>query len=450
MLVITDKTAIYESGYLSRYDMECLNLQKLKRCCRPDVTEMDETEQEVLNEIMLKNVVFDIKMDIIVLNLFKGGYICEEIFRNMQRFLGRETKMCEWKINERLMNYVKRRVCFAAFLWALATSGYPGFANSLLDTLEKKRFSTISSQMNKMPFVQRRRMHLMVKQLKYVSDSKTFENPVSFIRRLAIRFKENFVAETEVNKKRKLADMYFAVLAVELDNFSFLRNNFVTDKSVATEIRSVIPFTSNPTMNEALLNGRVAEMTALGGDIRTARSMIQDVITVVLNTEECPESGNLVYLQLNVFLRDYEVNPSKEKKQYYIEMGFNGLRLLRVIDDEFMAYFKISFMLRIIFCALDLSISGRPLSFQPCRKSLKTAQYFLAEVEKVVQQYGPRKTMSYNLAMGRLLHITGNFERAIERIKEAKLLAQKGGFVEYQNINEYEKSLSCGVNNIVK
>jgi hypothetical protein len=221
-----------------------------------------------------------------------------------------------------------------------------------------------------------------------------------------------------------------------------MKNNFVSVKALMSEIRRIIPFTSNPVINEALLNCRISEVSALSGKVAEAVSIMQDVMAIMLNSETCPESGNLFYSHLNVLLHNYEHFPTDEKKTYYLEMGYNGLRMIRDLQEDISANWKVYFMLRMSFCALDLSINGRPLYFKPKDINLQTVQCFLSEIENVVDLFGKRRKMMFHLASGRMMHLKGMDIEAVAHLTKAMDLALEGGFVESQSISDYMKNIS--------
>jgi hypothetical protein len=419
--------------------MEYLDLWKLKRYCRPDANEMDEIEIEIIHEILLKFLIIDVDICSISDALSKGGYITAQVSRNIDRVIGTKLYQGELKVTKRVTNYLTNKISFVALLWALSASGYQRIANLLLASLERARLSSVSLPIKKASVLKSKETHLLVKQLKLISDSKTFDNPVAFIRRLAIRFKETFALEQ--NDKRKKADRYFAILAVELDNSTFMTNKFVSVRSLVSELRRVLPFTSNSTMNEALINGRIAEIKAISGEVNEAVSMMQDLVPVIYITEACPETGNMYYMTLNILLQTFERNPTADMKQHFIEMGYNGLHFIRVLDVDIMNYWNVCYTLKIIFCVLGLSISGRPLCLSVEANMLQTAQYFLSEIKDVVNVYGIRKVMCYKLAIGRLLHLQGHQRKAAEYLKEARALAMQGEFIELKSIDEYHKSI---------
>lgn len=83
--------------------MECLDLQRLRRCCRPVATEFDEAEIQVINDVSL----YQIDTKKVVDKLQEADYISLETAKSVERHLRSQSEL---NVNQ------STKECLATFL----------------------------------------------------------------------------------------------------------------------------------------------------------------------------------------------------------------------------------------------------------------------------------------------------------------------------------------------
>ena len=399
---------------------------------------MTNHEKTIVKDILLTYFLKFIDADAVVFNLLNGGYIDDEAYKYVIA-APREGQMDPGSTRDVVIRLTDT-VGFVAFLWSLCTSGYNKLANCLLQTLNYDD-TTFPKTVTKLEPSMPTSIKNLVSYLKFISDTRMAGDPSELLRKFSMRTREKLMCEQKIVQRVRLADKYFAILSVELDNFTYLENNYLTFEALCTEIERIVPQTGNPALHEALYNSRRAEVFYIKGNVEITRSLMEDSLSTMVNTVVCAETANILYQQLNVLLREYERFPSVENKQNYLDLGEKGIRLLSSLEDDFRNYFLVTFMQRLVLCALDIGITGQPIA-SGCEKShLEQSRRFLDDIKQELPKYGLRRNMLYSLSTARLQQLSGDKRGAMKNVEEAERMAKEGKYAEYANIKTYRDLL---------
>lgn len=382
------------------------------------------------------NVVLSLREELIkcvepltfVSNLFRSGYVRKNFYKSIQLLFKNGEK------REEIISYVVDslpfQVEFSALVINLDKCGY----NKLAARLFLKLFEhNVDCRIHNSETESRTKLQTFFRNLKRMVHDSQFKNPRHALRSMAVRFKADLESEIDENRRQLLADRCVAIIGVEIDAFydSLACESEITQEGMFSEMRNLIPHTSNPSVTETIYYTRQANMNAFHGNIEHAGSMLVQARSSAFNIENCLEITNMLYVEVYVKLWEFELNPSKAVLDSIMFWGRIGLASLETQCEATNVMWRRMFILRMVFALLGIGNRANIIpQYTVDPASLKEAQTLLAKVDKNWSGIEVRREMFYCVARARLNEQLQNFKEAKYFIDRAKLLALQGRFLE--------------------
>ncbi|XP_045187489.2 uncharacterized protein LOC123545207 [Mercenaria mercenaria] len=363
----------------------------------------------------------------LVSSLYKSDYVKKSFYKTVQLLFRNGNK------REEIICYVIDSFPFQV--------GFP----SLVITLDKCRYYKLAARLflKLFEFSSDFRIHnsesasrakqLFFRNLKRMVHDSQFKNPRKALRYMAVRCKADLDNETDEYKRQLLADRCVAIIGVEIDAFydSLACENEITQKEMFSEMRKLIPHTSNPLITDTVYYTRQANMNAFHGNIQHAEDMLIQARTSAFTIQHCLELVNMLYVEVYVKLWEFEINPSKSVLDSIMMWGRIGLESLEAESEATKLLWRRMFILRMVFALLGIGNRANIIpQYIVDPVSLQEAQTLLAVIDTNWNDIEVRREMFYCVARARLNEQIGRFEEAKHYIDRAKRLAVQGRFLE--------------------
>lgn len=228
----------------------------------------------------------------------------------------------------------------------------------------------------------------------------------------------------------KLADLVFMAYDSEVENRRVKYDCSLYKDVVFDNMRDIIPYTSEP---------KVSSMTFLAryGSAVTMKEPLDNGIAHLYFAREhsagitpCYESGMVLYIEHNLLVQKYQLQPDSEIKGNLIKLAEDAIFHFGEEDESMRIDYKRMLLLKIAFIYLGIGLFGENMDVSIDEEDLKSAKDCLDCVERPDLWNGmeTRRKMFFHIAKSKYYEQQKVSDLAVLNAKKAKKLAKIGQF----------------------
>ncbi|XP_067664628.1 uncharacterized protein [Haliotis asinina] len=271
---------------------------------------------------------------------------------------------------------------------------------------------------------------------------------------------ETFLTELG-SKWKKDADVQFIILDARARTMRVSSSDVSADTDSFKEMASLIPYTSDPTSSSMIFLARKASLFDVKGQAKDGLTVLGYAKTHADRVVPCRDTGLVIYMEINLLLKEYELKPTEKMKNQIIERIKEAIEVhFSQEEDDVKEDCSRMLYVKLACFYLGIGLMGNKIAgIKTTIDDIKTAQCVLDRVESKWKNMDSRRKMFFYLAKAVLSQETGQVERALHFGEIAKQMGERGKFErELKHIDpltrdlaiEYDRMLSMRGEEIIQ
>ncbi|XP_046357230.2 uncharacterized protein LOC124135748 [Haliotis rufescens] len=255
---------------------------------------------------------------------------------------------------------------------------------------------------------------------------------------------ETFLGQL-ASKWKNDADVQFVILDARARNMRVSSPDVSGDTDYFKEMASLIPFTSDPTSSSMIFLARKASVFDVKGRAKDGLTVLGYAKTHADRVVPCRDTGLVIYMEINLLLKEYELEPTEDMKNQIIERIKEAIEVhFSQEEDDVKEDCSRMLYVKMACFYLGIGLMGNKIAgFRTTVRDRKAAECVLDRVEATWQNMDARRKMFFYLAKAVLSQETGQMERALHFGEIAKQMGEIGQFKrELQNIDPLTRDLA--------
>ncbi|XP_046545652.1 uncharacterized protein LOC124255778 [Haliotis rubra] len=263
------------------------------------------------------------------------------------------------------------------------------------------------------------------------------------------------------SKWKKDADVQFIILDARARTMRVSSSDVSGDTDSFKEMESLIPYTSDPTSSSMIFLARKASLFDVKGRAEDGFTVLGYAKTHADRVVPCRDTGLVIYMEINLLLKEYELKPTEETKNQIIERIKEAIEVhFSQEEDDVKEDCSRMLYVKLACFYLGIGLMGNKIAdIRTTVSDIKTAECVLDRVESKWENMDARRKMFFYLAKAVLSQETGQMERALHFGEIAKQMGERGKFErELKHIDpltrdlaiEYDRMLSMRGEEIIR
>ncbi|WAQ99225.1 LOW QUALITY PROTEIN: hypothetical protein MAR_023598 [Mya arenaria] len=201
-----------------------------------------------------------------------------------------------------------------------------------------------------------------------------------------------------------LADKCVAVIGAEIDAIAITFDKGLFKKEIFTKMKSLASMTSNTLLTDVVIFA--ANAHAIAGHFDESRKMLEAARCKAVHIGLCRELVFMFYIEVQLKLHKFERTPTVDERQAISLLGRMGLEC---VEQDGNKTWRRSFVLRMVFCLLDLGNKANVIENCPVDEAcIVEAKELLADIDRNWTE--ARRKMLYYIARGRIAELTKQYQ----------------------------------------
>ncbi|XP_046563394.1 uncharacterized protein LOC124272271 [Haliotis rubra] len=227
------------------------------------------------------------------------------------------------------------------------------------------------------------------------------------------------------------SDVMLTLLDAEVESRRLVYDTDLHRGNIFDEMEKLLKTSSQPLAATMMFLARKGSARTMKESLAVGMEMLEDARALAERIEPCKDTGMVLYIQINILLQMYEVNPLLNIKRDIINKIDEAINLhfaesLPLLRED---YYRMLY-LKLVFCYLGIGLFGNCI--EGCVTSeddLRSAEACLKNIDSQQEKFDNRRKMFYYMAKSVLCRKRGNQRDALDFANMAEQKATCCGYV---------------------